>query len=78
MRTSFFGVIQDEKKVNIELESEQKKQKEKFEAQMAMRASRKGALPKKDDSDNDIDDNAAVIDDNYNIGEITNSKQVNI
>jgi hypothetical protein len=45
---------------------------------MAMRASRKGALPKKEDSDNDIDDNAAVIDDNYNIGEITNSKQVNI
>lgn len=56
MRTSFFGVMQDEKSVNIELEAEQKKQKVKFEAQMAMRASRKGALPKKEDSDDQTDE----------------------
>lgn len=45
---------------------------------MALRASRKQGLPKKPDSDEEIDDKVGGINDNYDIGEIKNSKQVEI
>lgn len=41
---------------------------------MALRASKKGGIPKKSESDDEVDDKAGLIDDNYEIGEIKTSK----